>query len=328
MIEIQSLSKTYLVHRKGSGLRGSIKSLFRRRWEQRHALTDVNLHLAEGEIIGLIGGNGAGKTTLIKLLSGIVHPTSGRATVLGHVPWEKTDAFKRRISVVMGQKAQLWWDLPASDCFTVLRNIYSIPRDRYRAHLKDLVERLGVGHLLNIQVRRLSLGERMKMEFIASLLHEPSVLFLDEPTLGLDFDAQNNIREFITEYRRTHRCAIVLTSHYMEDIERLCERIAVLRDGRIVYDGPLSHIKSQLIAERLIRIRLDERSRARTKQVKLPHGAHFDPLPNDGFVVKTSADKTPALVSFLISHFTVTDLTIETADLASAVGALLQKGRA
>jgi len=252
VIEVDKLSKTFYVHKKAPGLMASLRSLFVRETVEKRAVREVSLHVGEGEILGLVGANGAGKTTLVKMLAGIIHPTSGDAKVLGHRPWERDDEFRRRIALVMGQKAQLWWDLPAADCFLLLKEIYRIPDDRYRANLDELVDMLGVADNLNIQVRRLSLGERMKMELIATLLHEPRVVYLDEPTIGLDLTAQRAIRDFILAYREKHRPAMILTSHYMEDIERLCERIAIIREGAIVYDGALSEVKRAYATHKVI----------------------------------------------------------------------------
>ena len=225
MIRTRKLTKTFHVHEKEPGLKGSLRSLFRRKRIARHALVDVDLEVAPGEIVGLIGENGAGKTTLVKMLAGIIHPTSGEAEVLGEVPWKRANEFRRQIALVMGQKAQLWWDLPAADCFLLLREIYRIPEAAYQERLHTLAEMLDVGQHLKVQLRRLSLGERMKMELIAALLHQPRVVFLDEPTIGLDLSAQRAIRSFLLTYREQHQPAMLLTSHYMEDIERLCKRI-------------------------------------------------------------------------------------------------------
>ena len=243
MIQVEKLSRTFHVHKKDPGLRGSIRSLFRRETIAKEAVRGVSFAVGEGEIVGLVGANGAGKTTLVKMLAGIIHPTSGDARVLGFRPWERDNRFRRGIALIMGQKAQLWWDLPAADCFLLLKEIYRIPEDQYRGTVAELSEMLTVTKEMNVQIRRLSLGERMKMELIAALLHRPRVVFLDEPTIGLDLSAQRAIRDFILQYRERYRPAMILTSHYMEDIQRLCERILIIRDGAFVYDGPLARVK-------------------------------------------------------------------------------------
>ncbi len=245
MIEARGLAKTYRTHRKQPGLRGSLRGLFRREFVERHAVRDVSFRVAAGEIVGLIGPNGAGKTTVVKMLAGIVHPSGGEARVLGHDPWRRENAFRRRIALVMGQKQQLWWDLPAADGFDLLREIYRVPRAVFRETSDRLVAALGVADQVHVPIRRLSLGERMKMELVAALLHRPDVLFLDEPTIGLDLTAQRAIRDFLLAWRAEAAPAVLLTSHYMEDIERLCPRILVLREGRIVFDGALREIHAR-----------------------------------------------------------------------------------
>lgn len=242
MIQVKNVSKVFKVHRRQPGFLNAVKSLFQRDWVEKKALNDVNLTIKPGEILGLIGANGAGKTTLVKILSGIIHPNSGEANILGFTPYKKDYAFLRQISLVMGQKAQLWWDLPAADGFLLLKEIYEVPAIEFENRKSELCNMLDVNHLLHIPVRRLSLGERMKMELIAALLHQPKVIFLDEPTIGLDLTAQKVVRKFILEYCKRFKPIMILTSHYMEDIESLCERIAIIKEGRIVYDGSLTHV--------------------------------------------------------------------------------------
>lgn len=215
--------------------------MIKRKYINKHALNDFNLEIKEGEIIGLIGSNGAGKTTLTKILSGIIHPTSGEVKVMNFSPWERNNTYRKNMAVIMGQKAQLWWDLPAMDGLLLLREIYQIPHTEFYNRLEYLANCLSIKDQLNIQVRRLSLGERMKVELIAALIHNPKVIFLDEPTIGLDLTAQKAVRNFIKEYRKEYNPTMILTSHYMEDIEELCERIVIMKDGNKVYDG---HIKS------------------------------------------------------------------------------------
>src|SRR5207247_1272421 len=211
VIEVDRLSKTFRVPKKDPGFLGSLKALFRREFVVKQAVRDVSFRVGEGEIVGLIGANGAGKTTLVKMLAGIVHPTSGRARVLGFDPWKRDDAFRSQIALIMGQKAQLWWDLPAQDGFELLREIYRVPKEQHAAALAELTEILAVKEKdLTVQIRRLSLGERMKMELIAALLHRPRVVFLDEPTIGLDVSAQRSIREFLLAYREKRRPAMIL----------------------------------------------------------------------------------------------------------------------
>ncbi len=242
MIQIKGVSKVFKVHKKQPGFLNSIKSLFYREWVVKKALNDIHLEVRPGEILGLIGANGAGKTTLVKILSGIIHPTDGEVSILGFTPYKKDYAFLRQISLVMGQKAQLWWDLPAADGFLLLKEIYEVSDEDFEHRKSELCTMLEVNHLLHIPVRRLSLGERMKMELIAALLHRPKVVFLDEPTIGLDLTAQKVVRKFLLEYKEKFQPIMILTSHYMEDIHSLCERIAIITDGKIVYDGSLNHV--------------------------------------------------------------------------------------
>ena len=237
MIHVDKLSKTFWVHTKSPGLWGSIRSLVKRQKVAKSAVSKVSFDVEEGEVVGLVGANGAGKTTLVKMLAGIVHPTAGSARVLGYEPWSRDDRLRRNMALIMGQKAQLWWDLPAADSFLLLREIYQVPKARFEHVLDELVDLLEVRDELNVQVRRLSLGERMKMELIAALLHSPRVVYLDEPTIGLDLGAQRAVRRFVHAYRQEHQPAMLVTSHYMEDIESLCERILILRRGELVYDG-------------------------------------------------------------------------------------------
>lgn len=221
---------------------GSIKSLFHREWIKKKALEGVSLEVKAGEILGLVGANGAGKTTLVKILSGIIHPDSGEASVLGYRPWERHLDFRRQISLVMGQKAQLWWDLPASDCFLLLRDIYQVTKSEFNIRLDELASLLELKALLHIPIRNLSLGERMKMELVAALLHRPKVIFLDEPTIGLDIMAQRALRSFIKDYSIRYQPAIILTSHYLDDISELCRDLVILREGQIAYKGRLEQL--------------------------------------------------------------------------------------
>jgi ABC-2 type transport system ATP-binding protein len=260
MIAVDRLSKTFVVARKEPGLWPAIRSLVRRDTVARQAVRAVSFAVGEGEIVGLVGENGAGKTTLVKMLAGVVHPTSGDARVLGFRPWERDDRLRRQIALVMGQKAQLWWDLPAADSFLLLREIYRLPAERYRRNLEELASLLEVQAQLGVPLRRLSLGERMKMELIACLLHEPRVVFLDEPTIGLDLAAQRAVRSFLLAYRREHRPAMLVTSHYMEDIETLCSRLLVLREGELVYDGSLSQVVSRYATHKVVTAVLAEPS--------------------------------------------------------------------
>ena len=249
LIEVTGLRKTFEYTKKDEGLQSSFRSLFHREKLYKQAVKGIDFTLEKGEMVGFLGPNGAGKTTTLKMLSGILFPTEGQATVMGYVPWERKKDFKMRFAIVMGQKSQLWWDLPAVESFSLNRHIYEIDEAEYRKTLGELTEILNVGKLLGVQVRRLSLGERMKMELIASLLHKPEVIFLDEPTIGLDFISQKRIREFLREYNREKQTTVLLTSHSIADIEDLCRRTIVIAEGTIAYDGELKKING-LFGER------------------------------------------------------------------------------
>ncbi len=242
IIEAHGLTKVYRTYRKEHGLRGSIKGLVKRRYEETRAADNVSFQIEEGELVGFLGPNGAGKTTVLKMLSGLLNPTSGDARVLGFVPWERRNEMKRQFSLLMGQKNALWWDLPAQESLELNRAIYGIDRVRFRKVVDGLTELLEVQDKMNVMVRELSLGERMKMELISALLHEPRVLFLDEPTIGLDVVSQKRVREFLRLYNSEHKIVTMLTSHYMQDIEELCHRVIIVDHGKIFFDGPLDAI--------------------------------------------------------------------------------------
>jgi ABC-2 type transport system ATP-binding protein len=254
MIKINSLTKNYTTYIKEPGLKGSFKSLFIRRKKIKEALKSVSLEISQGEIVGLIGANGAGKTTLIKILAGIVFPSSGEVSVMGFNPWERNNQYRKCMSLIMGQKAQVWWDLPALDTFLLLKEIYEIDEKLYKENLEFLSETLMIKDQLKTQVRKLSLGERMKIELMASLLHRPKVIFLDEPTIGLDISAQKAVREFIKSYQSEFKPITILTSHYMEDIKELCPRIVIMKEGGFVYDGPLSNIQKMMGDEKCLTV--------------------------------------------------------------------------
>lgn len=275
MIRVKDLSKSFTTHVKEPGLKGSLKSLFSRKYVEKHALKSVSLEIEQGEIIGLIGANGAGKTTLVKILSGIVHPSSGEATVLGHIPWERPNEYRRQMSLIMGQKYQVWWDLPALDSFLLLKEIYQIPESQYNYNIEFLAETLSVKDQLKTQVRKLSLGERMKIELMASLLHNPKVIFLDEPTIGLDLTAQKAVRQFIKNYQKEFRPITILTSHYMEDIKELCPRVVIIKEGEFVYDGELAKIQGMMGDNKVISVTtIDKTFKVQIPRTELSQKTH------------------------------------------------------
>jgi len=257
VIHVAGLSKEYRVYDKPEGLLASVRGLFRRTSHVVEALRGVDLTVGRGEFVALLGPNGAGKTTLLKALSGIITPTRGTATVLGHVPWERADDFRRRFALVMGQRNQLWWDLPAAESFRLHQEIYRIEPARFARVRDELVDMLGVRELVLRPVRDLSLGERMKLELVAALLHEPEVLFLDEPTIGLDVVAQHTIHGFLRHVQERRRTTVVLTTHYMKDVAALCQRVVVITQGAILYDGSLERIVDRFTTHKIVTLDLD-----------------------------------------------------------------------
>jgi len=236
-IELKSISKSFKLFQRKAGLKGAFKSFLKREYSELYALKNIDLNVEKGEIIGILGENGAGKTTLIKLMIGLLYPTSGNILINNYSPWKKNHNYLKQVSIVMGQKNQLWWDIPASESFLLNKHIYNIDEKQYQTTLNELVELLGVKEKIDVQVRRLSLGERMKMEIIAALLHNPSIVLLDEPTLGLDVISQSKIREFVKYYNEINNTTFVITSHYTKDIQEMCKRVFVLHKGESVYDG-------------------------------------------------------------------------------------------
>ena len=256
-IEVSGLTKAFRTYKKQPGFAGVLKGLVHRQYEQTVAVNDVSFKIEPGELVGFLGPNGAGKTTTLKMLAGLLFPTGGGARVLGHVPWERDDAYRRQFALVLGQKNQLWWDLPARESLELNAKIYGIPDDRFNRTVGELTELLGVKDKLNVSVRELSLGERMKMELIASLLHQPKVLFLDEPTIGLDVVSQKTVREFIRRHNREQKTTIVLTSHYMADIQELCERVIIIDHGKLFFDGKLAEIVDRFANFKLVTIQCE-----------------------------------------------------------------------
>ena len=307
VIEVKNLKKYYRVHQKEPGLAGSIKSLFHRKYYDAKAVDGVSFSINEGELIGFIGPNGAGKTTTLKVLSGLLYPTSGHVSVLGYIPWDRKPAFQKQFSLVMGQKNQLWWDLPAMESFILNKEIYEVPQAQYNKTLDELVDLLEVKDYLKVQVRKLSLGQRMKMELIAALIHSPKILFLDEPTIGLDVVMQKKMRDFIKEYNRRFNSTIILTSHYMDDVKELCERVIIIDKGKLLFDGALSEIIKKFANHKLLTVvfsePVDEKKLADIGVVK-----KFD-YPQ--CVISVRRNATSLAAAELLQHFPVADLNIE-----------------
>jgi ABC-2 type transport system ATP-binding protein len=256
-IEVQGLTKTFRTYKKEPGFTGALRGLISRKFEHTTAVRDVTFNVDAGELVGFLGANGAGKTTTLKMLAGLLYPSSGTARVLGHVPWKREDNYRRQFALLLGQKNQLWWDLPARESLELNAKIYGIEPSAFRRTVDELTELLRVGDKLNVMVRELSLGERMKMELIAALLHQPKVLFLDEPTIGLDVISQKTVREFLREYNTLRGTTILLTSHYMADIEALCRRVIIIDRGALFFDGQLSAVLDRFADFKLITIQCD-----------------------------------------------------------------------
>ena len=256
VIEVNQLTKTYRTYKKRPGFTGALRGLFHREHESVHAAQNVTFAVGEGELVGFLGPNGAGKTTTLKMLAGLLYPTSGSAHVLGYVPWERKDGYRRQFALLLGQKNQLWWDLPARESLELNARIYGIPREQMERTVSELTELLDVKEKLNVMVRELSLGERMKMELIAALLHQPRVLFLDEPTIGLDVVSQQTVREFLRRHNSQRKTTILLTSHYMADIQELCDRVIIIDKGTIFFDGRLAEVLDRFADFKIITIQL------------------------------------------------------------------------
>ena len=276
-IQVNELSKHFKMFKREAGLSGAFHSFFNRKYEAFHALKDISVHIEDGEILGIMGENGAGKTTLIKLLVGLLHPSSGEVNINGFTPWNRKSDFLKQISVVMGQKNQLWWDIPASESFLLNQKIYEIPEIQYKNTLDELVDLLSVRDKLNVQVRRLSLGERMKMEIIAALLHNPKIVLLDEPTIGLDVIAQLKIREFVKYYNEKYKTTFLLTSHYMRDIQALCKRVFVIHKGASLYDGDFDQLVNRVNPKRKLLFEFNEiPDRKKTERLSAKYNFHID----------------------------------------------------
>ena len=254
-IETKGLTKDYRSPVKEPGLWGGVRSLVDRRYKDTRAVNDVSLRIEEGELVGFLGANGAGKTTTLKMLAGLLTPTAGEALALGHVPWRREAAFQKKLSLVMGQRSQLWWELPAYETFRLNQAIYGIAENDFKMHLDELVDLLDLGEHLSVPVKKLSLGQRMRAELAAALLHRPRLLLLDEPTIGLDVVMQKKVREFVKAYNQRHGATIVLTSHNMTDVVALCRRVSVIERGRILYDGALDRLVESYADHKILRVR-------------------------------------------------------------------------
>ncbi len=323
IIEAKGLSKTYRVFQKEPGLAGALRGLFRRRYKEVHAVADVSFQIEPGEMVAFLGPNGAGKTTTLKMLSGLIYPSAGTATVLGFTPWERPDAFRRRFSLIMGQKNQLWWDLPAGDSFQLHREIYSLPADAFNRTLGELTELFAVKELTRQPVRELSLGERMKMELIAALLHEPQLLLLDEPTIGLDVVAQVAIQHCLKEYNARRGVTMLLTSHYMRDVEALCSRVLVITHGRVLYDGPLAGITERFGRSKLVRLQFAGEETPKDLD-------RFGEYTSSGPVAELKVERAcvAEVLATILDRYTVVDMSVQDPPLDQVIARVFQEGHA
>ena len=323
VIEVANLTKVYDVYRKREGLMASIAGLFHREYRQVHAVAGVSFEVGEGEMAAFLGPNGAGKTTTLKLLSGLIFPTAGDARVLGHVPWKRENAYRRRFSLVMGQKNQLWWDLPAQESFRLHREIYRIEPEVFSRRLDELTDLLEVRQLVSQPVRELSLGERMRMELIAALLHQPQVLLLDEPTIGLDVVSQRKVQNFLKYYQSEQRITVLLTSHYMKDVEALCQRAIIINEGEIKHDGPLADIVDRFSHHKLIELLFAGE--------EVP-----DDLARYGTVTEVNAPRArlevpraqiPSILASLLSRYSIEDVSVKDRPLEDAIAEMFTNHR-
>ena len=324
MIEVDKLTRIFRTYKKQPGFWGGVKGLFKREFEELAAAKDVSFSIKEGEFVGFLGPNGAGKTTTLKMLAGLIYPTSGSATVAGFNPTKRENAYRRIFALVLGQKNQLWWDLPAIESFLLLRHIYGIPAEQWQETLDELVDLLAVRGKLNVMVRELSLGERMKMELIASLLHRPKVLFLDEPTIGLDVVSQRAVRNFLRAYNKRHKVTILLTSHYMADIQELCERVIVIHKGQKIYDGDLDRLETGSAGTRQKIVTFLPENDSFTTEWKSAYGITTrEDLGK--IVVRAPGTQVVQVSQEILTQGPVADITIEDVPLEDVIADLFEK---
>lgn len=312
-IEVRHLSKTFEYYQREAGMKNSVKSFFHREKLYKEAVRDLSFTVEKGEICAMLGPNGAGKTTTVKLLSGIIFPTSGTASVRGYVPWERKNEYKKKIAVVMAQKQQLLWDLPASESILLNKYIYELSDAEYKRNLEELLEIFDIKHLLGVQVRRLSLGERMKFELIASLIHRPEIVYLDEPTIGLDLIAQQDMRQMIRGYNESSGATIILTSHYMKDVMDLCKRAVIINHGEKVFDGSLAELAHS--EQRKVTFRVDaplEPAKYAAYGVLTPEGGHR-------YTLETTEEKLQPFLAEVIGDYRLQDFSVQEEEIEQKI---------
>ncbi|HWQ92697.1 MAG TPA: ATP-binding cassette domain-containing protein [Clostridia bacterium] len=317
VIEVIGLTKAFRTYKKQPGFRGALRGLFRRTYEQTVAVKEVSFQIQPGELVGFLGPNGAGKTTTLKMLSGLLYPTGGQARVLGYVPWERKDGYRRQFALLLGQKNQLWWDLPARESFDLNAEIYGISRKVMEERVDRMSEMLGVRDKLNVSVRELSLGERTKMELIAALLHEPRVLFLDEPTIGLDVVSQKIVREFLREHNARQKTTVLLTSHYMDDIQELCDRVIIIDHGQIFYDGRLAEVVDRFADSKIVTIQCEGAGKCSAEHLN-QYGQVLEQSPGR-IRLQVKRPRVISVCKALLDDLPVTDIDIEEVPIEEVV---------
>ncbi|MDY6937659.1 MAG: ATP-binding cassette domain-containing protein [Cyanobacteriota bacterium] len=322
MIEVQNLSKVYPVAVKEPGLKGTLRHFFRRTYRQVQAVREVSFHIEPGEVVGFLGPNGAGKTTTLKMLTGLIHPSQGSVRVANCVPFERQESFLQKITLVMGQKQQLIWDLPALDSLRINAAVYGLSDRIFRDRLAELTELLSLENQLTQPVRKLSLGERMKAELLAALLHQPQVLFLDEPTLGLDVNAQVAVREFLREYNQRTGATILLTSHYMADITALCDRVILIYGGQLIYDGRLEELLARFAPYREVKVEL---AHPKAESELTPYG-EIECLEGQSVRWLVKREALTATISRILAELEVVDLTVTDPPIEEIIGRVFQTG--
>jgi ABC-2 type transport system ATP-binding protein len=323
-IQVENLTKIYHTPVRPEGLRASVKSLLRPTYNDVLAVKDIHFSVSAGEMVGFIGPNGAGKTTTLKMLSGLIHPSSGVVKVLGHTPWKREADYLRRISIVMGNKSQMLWDIPPMDSFRVLSEIYNVPTFQFKQTLEEIITLLDMKELLTKPVRNLSLGERMKCELAASLLYRPAVLFLDEPTLGLDVSMQLRLRKFLAEYNQRNDVTVILTSHYMADVIALCPRVILIHQGSLIYDGDLNSLARQLAPFKLLRLSLLEERTIDPKT--LPKGVEITEQDGFNLTLRVPWGDAPLITADLLKTLPVADLTVEDPPIEAVIDQIYSDG--
>lgn len=323
VIKVSGLTKDFRTYKKTPGFRGAVKGLFHREYERTVAVNDISFAIQEGELVGFLGPNGAGKTTTLKMLAGLLHPSAGDASVLGYRPWERADGYRRQFALLLGQKNQLWWDLPARESLDLNARIYGIPPARFQRTVDELTALLDVRDKLDVMVRELSLGERMKMELIASLLHEPKVLFLDEPTIGLDVISQKTVREFLRHHNQERKTTIILTSHYMGDIQELCRRVVIIDHGVIFFDGQLTAIVDRFADFKRVTIQCPDATQVANDLLS----RHGEIIEKDQSTIrlKVKRDRVIPACKALLEQVEVTDIDIQEVPIEDVIRELFQR---